>query len=211
MLAAHDWGGIVASHFTSIYPEMVEKLILINIPFFTAFLRHLQQSWGQTRKSWWDWGCWRSWAWGSNIIWYLGTDIYIEFETNGAILQIIFSDAFLYEVVKLRHKFYWNVFARVQLTIKQHYGWCRSDDEPLWLGANQVINGGLVHWGIWPHKEHSNTSPWQVSVFCENYRAKIKRFDCCPLSRIKILLLLRQNAVTSCDPLGWHEWLLYRF
>ena len=96
VLVTHDWGGVVASHFTSIYPEMVEKLILINIPHLTAFLRHLRQSWGQTRKSWWDWGCWslgvkHDLAPGNR---YLSTS---RLRQMVAILQILFWNVFLFE------------------------------------------------------------------------------------------------------------------
>ena len=103
VLVAHDWGGVVASHFTGIYPDMVEKLILINIPYFTAFLRHLRESWGQTRKSWWDWGWWSSWRPGEKHNVAPGHNIF----------KCLFVCKLLYFVILL------NLFARVQLTPNQ--------------------------------------------------------------------------------------------
>jgi len=53
ILVAHDWGGIVAFMFTIFHPEMVEKLIVCNIPHPAASEDHRRSSYSQLFKSWW--------------------------------------------------------------------------------------------------------------------------------------------------------------
>ena len=51
ILVAHDWGGAIAWSFAYAYPEMVEKLIVLNIPHPAKFVRGLQTP-EQLLKSW---------------------------------------------------------------------------------------------------------------------------------------------------------------
>jgi pimeloyl-ACP methyl ester carboxylesterase len=51
ILVGHDWGGIIAWHFAYAYPEMVEKLIVLNIPHPALFVEGLKTP-QQLLKSW---------------------------------------------------------------------------------------------------------------------------------------------------------------
>lgn len=51
VLVGHDWGGAIAWHFASAYPEMVEKLIALNIPHPAKFAQGLKTP-EQLFKSW---------------------------------------------------------------------------------------------------------------------------------------------------------------
>lgn len=51
ILVAHDWGGAIAWNFAYAYPQMVEKLIVLNIPHPTLFTKGLKTL-QQLRKSW---------------------------------------------------------------------------------------------------------------------------------------------------------------
>ena len=51
ILIAHDWGGAIAWNFAYAYPEMVEKLIVLNIPHPAKFAEGLQTP-QQLLKSW---------------------------------------------------------------------------------------------------------------------------------------------------------------
>jgi epoxide hydrolase 4 len=51
-LAGHDWGGMVAWHTAQRYPELVQKLIIMNAPHPARFLEVLREVPSQRRKSW---------------------------------------------------------------------------------------------------------------------------------------------------------------
>ncbi len=51
VLVAHDWGGAIAWNFAYAYPEMLEKLIVLNIPHPEKFMEGLR-TWKQLQKSW---------------------------------------------------------------------------------------------------------------------------------------------------------------
>lgn len=51
ILVAHDWGGAIAWNFAYAYPEMVEKLIVLNIPHPAKFAQGLRTP-QQLLKSW---------------------------------------------------------------------------------------------------------------------------------------------------------------
>ena len=51
ILVAHDWGGAIAWSFAYAYPEMVEKLIVLNIPHPAKFAEGLKTP-EQLAKSW---------------------------------------------------------------------------------------------------------------------------------------------------------------
>ena len=52
VLVGHDWGGILATIFTANYPEMVEKLVLIQAPHKLGFARVIRSSIRQLLMSW---------------------------------------------------------------------------------------------------------------------------------------------------------------
>ena len=51
ILVAHDWGGAIAWNFAYAYPEMVERLIVLNIPHPAKFAEGLKTP-QQLQKSW---------------------------------------------------------------------------------------------------------------------------------------------------------------
>ncbi|KAL5005144.1 hypothetical protein ScPMuIL_018600 [Solemya velum] len=52
VLVGHDWGGNVAWHFADVYPEMLNKLIIMNIGHPKAMAAHLRSHFSQFMKSW---------------------------------------------------------------------------------------------------------------------------------------------------------------
>ncbi|MFW9866959.1 MAG: alpha/beta fold hydrolase [Candidatus Thorarchaeota archaeon] len=51
ILVGHDWGGVVAFPFASRYPELVEKLIIINAPHPNVFSRLISKNKDQQKSS----------------------------------------------------------------------------------------------------------------------------------------------------------------
>ncbi len=52
VIVGHDWGGAGAWRFAMDYPEMVEKLVVMNAPHPAIFARELRQGWEQRLNSW---------------------------------------------------------------------------------------------------------------------------------------------------------------
>ena len=52
VVIGHDWGGGVAWQFAADYPELVERLIIMNAPHPKAMGRELRKGWEQRLKSW---------------------------------------------------------------------------------------------------------------------------------------------------------------
>ncbi len=52
MIIAHDWGGGVGWQFAADYPQMTDKLIILNAPHPKALGRELRKGWEQRLKSW---------------------------------------------------------------------------------------------------------------------------------------------------------------
>ena len=52
VIIAHDWGGGVGWQFAADYPDMTEKLIIMNAPHPQAMLREVSNGWEQRLKSW---------------------------------------------------------------------------------------------------------------------------------------------------------------
>ena len=52
VIISHDWGGMVAWRLAMDYPELVEKLIVMNAPHPAAFAREINADWSQRLKSW---------------------------------------------------------------------------------------------------------------------------------------------------------------
>ncbi len=51
IIVGHDWGGVLAWQFALDYPQMTERLIVMNAPHPGAMQRELR-TWQQLRKSW---------------------------------------------------------------------------------------------------------------------------------------------------------------
>jgi pimeloyl-ACP methyl ester carboxylesterase len=51
-LVGHDWGAAVAWHTAIQYPEMIDKLVILNVPHPDIMQQTLMGSFSQLRKSW---------------------------------------------------------------------------------------------------------------------------------------------------------------
>jgi pimeloyl-ACP methyl ester carboxylesterase len=52
ILAAHDWGAAVSWYVTAKYPELVDRLIVMNCPHSKVFTNYVRRNCGQLFKSW---------------------------------------------------------------------------------------------------------------------------------------------------------------
>lgn len=52
IMIGHDWGGLIAWYFTMLYPELIDKLIIMNASHPAIFIRHIQNDWQQFLQSW---------------------------------------------------------------------------------------------------------------------------------------------------------------
>ena len=52
ILVGHDWGGMLAWSFAYVYPEMVQKLIVLNLPHPAKFTEALGKNLQQMLRSW---------------------------------------------------------------------------------------------------------------------------------------------------------------
>ena len=51
-LVAHDWGAAIAWNMAAVYPEMLENLIICNLPHVLALEDAQKETWAQKLKSW---------------------------------------------------------------------------------------------------------------------------------------------------------------
>ena len=51
-IVSHDWGGAVAWVFAVMYPENLDKLVVMNAPHPAVFMKHLRQNPRQIIRSW---------------------------------------------------------------------------------------------------------------------------------------------------------------
>lgn len=51
-LAGHDWGAAVTWSTALLFPQRIEKLVIVNVPHPSVMRRHLFGNWRQMRRSW---------------------------------------------------------------------------------------------------------------------------------------------------------------
>lgn len=51
-IVGHDWGGAVAWHFATAYPEMTEQLAILNCPHPKLMMQHMLKNIRQVARSW---------------------------------------------------------------------------------------------------------------------------------------------------------------
>jgi pimeloyl-ACP methyl ester carboxylesterase len=51
-IVGHDWGGAIAWAFASYYPDLTEKLVVLNCPHPQLFVKALSSNMEQIKKSW---------------------------------------------------------------------------------------------------------------------------------------------------------------
>ncbi|MEZ5709495.1 MAG: alpha/beta fold hydrolase [Blastomonas sp.] len=51
LLIAHDWGALIAWAVAILHPDLIDRLVIMNVPHPMAFRREMQH-WRQKRKSW---------------------------------------------------------------------------------------------------------------------------------------------------------------
>ncbi len=52
VVIGHDWGGIVAWRLAQSHPELLEKLVILNVPHPAVFKSFIRKSWSQKKRSW---------------------------------------------------------------------------------------------------------------------------------------------------------------
>lgn len=52
VVVGHDWGAAVAWRLAGVNPELVDRLVIINVPHPQVFQRHLRTNLGQLLRSW---------------------------------------------------------------------------------------------------------------------------------------------------------------
>ena len=52
VIISHDWGGVIAWNLAAFYPEVVDRLVVMNAPHPVVYLRELRRNPRQRRASW---------------------------------------------------------------------------------------------------------------------------------------------------------------
>lgn len=88
VLIGHDWGGIISWDFSHLYPEMVDRLVIINAPHPRLFRKLIRSSWKQFRMSWYIF---------FNLLPYL-PELRYSLEDYGVIDELFVGEPWPYEV-----------------------------------------------------------------------------------------------------------------